>query len=175
MEKITFKLYDFLNLEADLNGIRNQQTGEVLRKGLLSHPLPMTTKYWLTKLAKSIAEEKSIIDGLRDELVKKYGTDKGDGVISVPMYIDELDSKGKPKMTKVKLSEHEPEKEVPKQIINPAYLSFEKEYQEVLVQEKEFEYRPFSLKEFSSHDYPNGIESDEVYETFFRLVTDADA
>lgn len=171
MEKITLKLYDFLNLEADLNGIRNQVSGEVLRKGLLSYPLPMTTKYWLTKLSKSLAEEKSIIDGLRDELVKKHGQEGENGMISVPMYIDELDAKGKPVMTKIKV-ENDVEREVPKRIINPAYLAFEKEYQEILQQEKEFEYRPFTLKDLATQEHPNGIETDEVYETFFKLVSD---
>lgn len=171
MEKITLKLYDFLNLEADLNGVRNQATGELLRKGLLSYPLPMGTKYWLTKLSKSLAEEKSIIDGLRDELVKKYGSENADGSISVPMYIDELDDKGKPVMTKVTDAEGK-ETSVPKRIVNPQYLAFEKDYSEVLQQEKEFEYRQFTLQDLCTHDHPNGIETDEVYETFFKLVAE---
>lgn len=171
MEKITLKLYDFLNLEADLNGVRNQATGEVLRKGLLSYPLPMGTKYWLTRLSKSLGEEKSIIDGLRDELVKKYGTENENQTISVPMYIDELDPKGKPVKVKIKDAEGV-EKETIKRIVNPKYLEFEKEYSEVLQQEKEFEYRPFTLKDLCTADNPNGIETDEVYETFFKLVSE---
>jgi hypothetical protein len=166
MEKITLKLYDFLNLEAELNGLRNQVTGETLRKGLLSYPLAIGTKYWLTKLSKSLAEEKSIIDGLRDELVKKHGDEQEGGIISVPMYIDELDDKGNP----VKITVNE--QETTKRVLNPKYLEFEKEYSEVLQQEKELEYRPFSLKDLTTVDYPNGIETDEVYETFFKLLSD---
>ena len=33
MEKITLKLYEFYNLEAELNGITNQQTGEKTASG----------------------------------------------------------------------------------------------------------------------------------------------
>ena len=33
MEKITLKLSEFYQLEAELNGVTNQQTGEVLSKG----------------------------------------------------------------------------------------------------------------------------------------------
>jgi hypothetical protein len=169
MEKITLKLYDFLNLEADINGVVDQRTGERVRKGLLQYPLPMGVKYWITKLAKAVAEEKTIIDGLKDELVKKYGTEKDNSII-VAMTLDDLDEKGKPIKIKVKNAEGE-EVEINKQIINPQYLAFEKEYSEVLQQEKELEYRPISLSELVTHDHPNGLETEETYETFFKLVT----
>ena len=57
MEKITLKLYEFYNLEAELNGLVNQQTGEKIASGLLSEKLSMVTKYWLSDLAKKIATE----------------------------------------------------------------------------------------------------------------------
>jgi len=44
MEKITLKLQEFYQLEAELNGVTNQQTGEVLAKGLLSEKIKLTTK-----------------------------------------------------------------------------------------------------------------------------------
>lgn len=168
MEKITLKLYDFLNLEADINGVVNQKTGKLVRKGLLHHPLPMGVKYWITKLSKTVGEEKTIIDGLKDELVKKYGTEK-DGGIMVPVTIDELDKKGNPIKVKVK-NELGNDIEVNQQVINPQYLAFEKEYAEILQQEKELEYRPILLSELTTHDHPNGLETEETYETFFKLV-----
>jgi len=168
MEKITLKLFDILNLEADINGLVNQQNGEPLRKGLLSFPLPMTTKYWLTKLAKTVGEEKKIIDGLRDELVKKYGEEK-DGQIIVPRVIPDLDKKGNPVKVMIKNAEGN-DIEVDKMILNPVFLEFDKEYSEVLNQEKELEYRPFSLEDFKTKDNPNGLESEETYDTFFKLI-----
>lgn len=169
MEKITLKLYDFLNLEADINGVVDQRTGERVRKGLLQYPLPMGVKYWITKLSKTVGEEKTIIDGLKDELVKKYGTER-DGSIIVATTIEELDKKGNPIKIKVKNQQGE-EVEVNKQIINPQYLAFEKDYAEILQQEKELEYRPILLSELATHDHPNGLETEETYETFFKLVS----
>lgn len=169
MEKITLKLYDFLNLEADINGVVDPRDGKRVRKGLLQYPLPMGVKYWITKLAKVVAEEKTIIDGLKDELVKKYGTEKDNSIV-VAMTIDELDAKGKPVKIKVNNPGGGEDIEVNKQIINPQYLAFEKEYSEVLQQEKELEYRPILLSELATHDHPNGLETDETYETFFKLV-----
>jgi len=170
MEKITLKLYDFLNLEADINGVVDQRTGQRVRKGLLQYPLPMGVKYWITKLAKTVGEEKTIIDGLKDELVKKYGTER-DGSIVVATTIDDLDKKGNPIKIKVKNPEGE-EVEVNRQVINPQYLAFEKDYAEILQQEKELEYRPISLSDLATHDHPNGLETEETYETFFKLVSE---
>lgn len=169
MEKITLKLYDFLNLEADINGTVNSQTQERTRKGLLQHPLPMGTKYWLTKLAKTVSEEKAIIDGLKDELVKTYGTEKENGSIVVELGIPELDEAGKPVTNKV-TAEDGTVTETPRMVINPQYLKFENDFNEVLQQEKELEYRPISLADLCTQDHPNGIETEESYDTFFKLV-----
>ena len=169
MEKITLKLYDFLNLEAELNGVTDPRTQQRTRKGLLHQPLSMGTKYWLSRLVKTVAEEKTIIDALKDELIKKYGTEKEDGSIMVELAIPDLDKKGKPVMVKV-TAEDGSEKEQARMVINPQYLAFEKEFNEILQQEKELEYRPFSFADLTTHDKPNGIETDESYDTFFKLV-----
>lgn len=169
MEKITLKLYDFLNLEADINGTVDQQTGQRVRKGLLQQTIPMGTKYWITKLAKTIGEEKTVIDGLKDELIKQYGKETEDGGIAVKMTIPELDTEGNPVKIKVKNQEGE-EIEVDKQVINPDYLAFEKDFSEVLQQEKELEYRAFSLEDFKTQDFPKGFEAEESYDTFFKLI-----
>ena len=41
MEKITLKLFEFYNLDAELNGLTNQGTGEVIAAGLLREKLPL--------------------------------------------------------------------------------------------------------------------------------------
>ena len=66
MEKITLKLSEFYQLEAELNGVTNQQTGEVLSKGLLSEKIKLTTKYWLHDLNKKVATEKESVEKLKD-------------------------------------------------------------------------------------------------------------
>lgn len=171
MEKITLKLYDFLNLEAELNGQVNPQTRERVRKGLLQQTLPMSTKYWLTKLAKTLADEKAIIDGLRDELVKKYGDESAEGQVAVQIALPELDSKGNPVLIEVPQEDGTVSKQ-PKMVVNPKYLEFEKEFTELLSQEKELEYRKLTLDDLKTHDYPNGIETEETYDTFFKLIAE---
>ena len=46
MEKISLKLYEFYNLDSELNGVTNQQTGEKISAGLLAEKLKLTDKYW---------------------------------------------------------------------------------------------------------------------------------
>ena len=67
MEKVTLKLAEFYQLEAELNGVTNQQTGEVVSKGLLSERVKLTTKYWLVDLAKKVAAEKAAEEDRRQK------------------------------------------------------------------------------------------------------------
>jgi N-methylhydantoinase B/oxoprolinase/acetone carboxylase alpha subunit len=93
MEKITLKLHEFYALESELNGVTNQQTGEVVSKGLLSEKIKLVTKYWLTDLNKKVAAEKESVEKLKEELIKKYGKEE-EGAISIPMAIDQVDENG---------------------------------------------------------------------------------
>ena len=87
MEKISLKLFEFLNLEAEINGLVNQNTGETLTKGLLSEKLNMITKYWITDLNKRLTEQKESINKLRDELIIKYGSqDEQGGYQLIPSF-----------------------------------------------------------------------------------------
>jgi hypothetical protein len=149
MGNITLKLQEFYQLEAELNGVTNQQTGEVLAKGLLSEKIKLTTKYWLTDLVKKIATEKESIDKLREELVKKYGVEEN-GSISIPIYINEVVD--------------DETKEVVSREVNPNFVSFQNDFNSLLQEERELEYHPFKLEEFEN------VETDGVYVTFFKLV-----
>lgn len=169
MEKITLKLLDFLNLEAEINGLVDQRNGQIIRKGLLQQPLPMIVKYWITKLSKVVNEEKSIIDDLKNELVKKYGIEQPDGSFFIPNTINDLDANGN--VIKVKVINQEgKEIEIDKQIVNPVYVEFDKEYYQTLQEEKELEYRPILLSELCTKEHPYGFEAEENYDTFFKLV-----
>ena len=44
MQKTSLKLYEFYNLEAELNGVVNTQTGEVTSKGLIAEKIKMAKK-----------------------------------------------------------------------------------------------------------------------------------
>jgi hypothetical protein len=149
MEKITLKLSEFYQLEAELNGLSNQQTGEVISKGLLSEKIKLTTKYWLSDLNKKVAAEKESVEKLKEELIKKYGKEEN-GAISIPLYINEVID--------------EDTKEVTSREVNPDFIKFQNDFNALLQEERELEYRVFKLEEFE------GVETEGVYSTFFKLV-----
>ena len=159
MEKITLKLFEFYNLDAELNGLVNQSTGETITAGLLREKLPLVTKYWLTELGKKVAAEKAAVEELKNDLIKKYGKEDEKGGISIPMVIDDLDANGNP----IKDTDAE-ENEVIRKKFNPDFQQFEKEFNELLQTEKELEYKPILLSDLEK------VETEENYVTLFKLV-----
>ena len=159
MEKITLKLFEFYNLDAELNGVVNQQTGEKVSNGLVQEKLSLVVKYWLTDLAKKVKAERDAIEELKNELIRKYGKADDRGGISIPVLVDQLDEDGKPVMTT-----SEDGTEVAKKIVNPDYQSFEKDFNDLLNTEKEIEYKSFSLDDFDK------VETADNYATFFKLI-----
>ena len=149
MEKVTLKLSEFYQLEAELNGVVNQSTGETLAKGLLSEKIKLTTKYWLHDLSKKVATEKESVEKLKEELIKKYGKEEN-GAISIPLYINEVID--------------DETKEVTSREVNPDFIKFQNDFNALLQEERELEYHAFQLEEFE------GVETDGVYNTFFKLV-----
>ena len=149
MEKISLKLFEFYNLESELNGVTNQQTGEKISAGLLAEKLKLTTKYWLTELAKKVAAEKATVETLKEELIKKHGETDETGNISIPMYVNIV----KDEDDKMVSAEN-----------NPKFIEFQNEFNTLLQEEKELEYKPVNLNELEN------IESDGNYPTFFKLV-----
>jgi hypothetical protein len=159
MEKITLKLFEFYNLDAELNGLVNQSTGETITAGLLREKLPLVTKYWLTELGKKVAAEKAAVEELKNDLIKKFGKEDEKGGISIPMVIDDLDADGNP----IKDTDAE-ENEVIRKKFNPDFQQFEKEFNELLQTEKELEYKPILLSDLEK------VETEENYVTLFKLV-----
>ena len=149
MEKITLKLYEFYNLEAELNGVTNQQNGEVTSKGLLAEKIKMTTKYWLNDLVKKVVTEKEAGEALKQELIKKHGEADEQGNVSIPMYINEVKNE---------------EGQTVSREINPKFVEFQNEFNAVLNEDKELEYKGFTLEEFEN------VESEGKYDTFFKLI-----
>ena len=159
MEKISLKLFEFYNLDAELNGLTNQQTGEKIASGLIQEKLSLVTKYWLTELGKKVAAEKAAVEELKNDLIKKYGKEDDKGGISIPMVIDELDSDGQPIKDLDKDGNW-----FTKKVINPEFQSFELEFNNLLQTEKELEYKAFTLEDFEK------VETSENYGTFFKLI-----
>ena len=149
MEKVTLKLHEFYALDAELNGVMNQQTGEVITKGLLGEKIKLTTKYWLTDLAKKATAEKEAVEKLKEDLIKKHGDEDEKGGVSIPMYINIVTNE---------------QGETTSREVNPKFVEFQNAFNTLLQEEKELEYKAFKLEEFES------VESDGVYNTFFKLV-----
>jgi hypothetical protein len=141
MDKKTLKLVQFFNLEAELNGVTNPQTGEKLTKGILSEKLQLKTKYWLSDLSKKVKEQTDACQALRDELIKKYG-EETDGGISISQTIEEDGKK----------------------VVNPKFVSFQNEFNALLNEEREIEYKEISIDELGE------VETTEVYDTLFSLL-----
>lgn len=141
MEKITLSLNDALALEAELNGVTDQQTQEVLFKGLLSEKMNLKTKYWLTKLSDKLTSEKKTIDTLREELIKKHGTEGENGMISIVAFEDA--ERTKP---------------------TEAYTEFVKEMNSLLSEEKEFEYNPISINDLGD------VSAEGRFSLIFKLI-----
>lgn len=142
MEKITLTLGEALSLEAELNGVIDQKTEQVLLKGLLSEKLNLKKKYWLTKLADKLVIEKKTVDSLREEIIKKIGTKGEDGMISIVAFED--NDRTKP---------------------TPAYLDFIKEMDSLFAEEKEFEYNPVL-----TIDDLGTISSEGRFNVIFKLI-----
>jgi hypothetical protein len=149
MEKVTLKLSEFYQLSAELEGTVNQQTGEVISKGLLHQKLNLLTKYWLNDLAKKVAAERESIEKLKEEKIKKYGKEDEKGNFSIPFYINEVKDK---------------DGNVTSAEVNPDLTNFQNEFNELLEETREIEYKAFSI------DILDKTESDANYPVFFKLL-----
>jgi hypothetical protein len=149
MEKITLKLKDVLQLESEINGFTNPETGEKYYEGFINQKLSIILKYDLTETTKFLETERKKVDGLRDELVTKYGKMDNNGRIVVNMHIFEKDENG------VIISKN----------LNPDYLEFEKEYTQLLDKEIEVEY-----PEITKEDLVKAGKTKDNYIVLVRLI-----
>jgi hypothetical protein len=150
MQNTTLQLGQILQLEAEVNGVVNAQTGQTIAKGLMKEVLKFKTKYWLMQLSDDLIEEKKKIEAVRDQLVKELGEEDETGSISLPVYINEVqDEDGK----------------VVSKEVNPKFVEFQEKFNELLVETKEVAHGKFLLEDFES------VESAEVYPVFFKLIS----
>ena len=150
MQNTTLQLGQILQLEAEVNGVVNSQTGEVVSKGLLKEVLKFKTKYWLMQLAENLAEEKKRIDAVRETLIKELGDEDETGSISLALFTNEVkDEEGK----------------VVSREVNPKFVEFQDKFNELLSETKEVAHGKFLLEDFDL------VESAEVYPVFFKLIS----
>ena len=149
MEKSKFKLGDVLQLESEINGFVNQETGEKIYEGFLKQNLSIILKYELTELSEVLSKERRKVDGLRDDLIKKHGEQDEKGGILVKMFNEVKDDEGN----------------VISRVINPKYVEFDKEYGELLNTEIDLEY-----PEITKEDLKEAGKSKDKYQVLFRLI-----
>jgi hypothetical protein len=142
MSKIKLKLGEIIALEAEINGIVNQQTGEVALKGLLSENINLVIKYRLTKLAEVLAADKKTVEDMRNDLIKKYGEEDGKGNMFVNPFSDEA-----------------------KTIQNPKFGLFANEYNTLLGEEKEIEFPSITLDDLKD------VKGEGFYGVFLKHIT----
>ncbi len=149
MEKITLKLGDVLQLESEINGYIDPQSGEQIYEGFSKQNLSIILKYELSDFSSTLKSERSKVDALRDDLVKKYGEEAANGGIMVKMYNEVKDEEGN----------------VTGKVINPQYLEFDKEYGTLLNQEIEIEY-----PEITKEDLKDAGKTKDKYIVLFKLI-----
>jgi hypothetical protein len=137
-----------LQLDAEINGFTNPQTGDVVYEGFVKQPLSILLKYELTELSNTLKEEREKVDSLRNELIEKYGESNEDGSIQISPTIEE--KKGKKTET----------------VRNPKYVEFVEEYNKLLQKEIEV-----SHPEITKEDLKDAGKTKDQYNILFKLVT----
>jgi hypothetical protein len=143
MDKKKLSLGEILTLESEIIGVVNQQTGEVLLKGLLSENINLVIKYRLIKLAELLTADKKTLDDMRNDLIKKYGEDDGNGNIFVETHLDKAKTQ-----------------------VNPKYVEFVNEYNTLLVETKEIDFPTITLEDIKD------IKGEGFYGMFLKLITE---
>jgi hypothetical protein len=149
MEKITLKLGDVLQLESEINGYIEPQTGEQMFEGFSKQNLSIILKYELSDFSTELKGERTKVETLRDELIKKYGEEDGNGGVLVKMYNEVKDDEGN----------------VTGKVINPQYIEFDNEYGVLLNQEIEIEY-----PEITKEDLKEAGKTKDKYQVLFKLI-----
>lgn len=145
MAEYKISLNEVLNLAIELEGHKNPTTGEFTVKGILNQELSLLAKYWLTRLAKTIADEKAKVETLRNELVKKYGEEDGNGNVQIKIFSDEENK-----------------------TVSPKYIEFSNEFSTLLAEQVTITAEPIKLSLLSK------IDTTENYVVLYTFV-DAEA
>jgi len=149
MEKITLKLGDILQLESEINGYVDPQSGDQIYEGFAKQNLSIILKYELSDFSTTLKTERTKVEALRDELIKKHGEDDGKGGLWVKMHNEVKDDEGN----------------IIGKVINPKYVEFDKEYGTLLNQEIEIEY-----PEITKEDLKDAGKTKDKYMVLFKLI-----
>lgn len=152
MKKQSFKLFELLNLEIELSGFINPETGERIFEGLASQKISATTKYWISTLLETLSNEKKLINATREELIKKYGKEDESGNVGIDRLVPSgnKDDDGNDIM-----------------MMNPVMIQFNEEYNQILQQEKSIRIPVIQLSELSE------VKTSDHYPLIFKYMIEA--
>lgn len=149
MESKVIKLGEALQLESEINGQINPQSGEIIYEGFMKQNLSIILKYDLKELCEFLENEKKKVESIRNDLIKKYGENDDEGNFIVKMLEEVKDEKGT--IVSKKISEN--------------YLKFDQEYTELLEKDITITY-PIIKKE----DLIRAGDTKDDYKILFKLI-----
>jgi hypothetical protein len=82
---MNLKLHEVITLYYELNGLSRNENGstEVILDGILKQKMSLKVKMYLQRLNKIVTEEFKLYEENRNELVKRYGKQEGEGVYNL--------------------------------------------------------------------------------------------
>lgn len=150
MEKSTLlEIGEILQLESEINGFTNQQTGEKVYEGFLKQNLSVLLKYELSELSENLSKERKRIETVRDELIQKLGETEENGGIIVRMFDEVKDEEGN--VIGKRYTEN--------------YIEFENQYGELMKNTKEI-----SHPEITKEDLKKAGDTKDDYRILFKLI-----
>lgn len=147
-KKTTLTIREIYDLESEISGFATND--KVIFEGVLNQKITIVTKYHLNKLLTILKEDKKLVDDSRNDLIKKYGTEKDSNIVIEPY--------------KSTFTENEDGESVENRVVNENFILFNDEYTKLLDQVREVEHYPFNIEEFSN------IETNDNYRMLFKLI-----
>lgn len=149
MENYTLTLGEILDLEIEINGLINNETGEVVFEGFRKQNLNILLKYDISEFGDKLKNEVKLINEIRDELIKKHGKDV-DGKIFVQMFDVEKDEKGN----------------ITSQKYTQRYIDFQTEFNTLL----DSKTKEFQVPTITKEDLKNAGQTKDDYRVLFKVI-----
>jgi hypothetical protein len=148
MKKIKLSLLEIYGLDVELKGFTNPSTLEKLQKGLLDEKLSIAIKYKLSDLSDKVGVEIFKINKFKEELIKTLGNTDENGNIGIPLRINQTFNE---------------DGSLDTWDINPVYNEYNKQLNELLNQEVEFDFNEIAIEDLN-------IESEVYPKILFKII-----
>ena len=147
MAQTSLTIDQILQLDAEINGFTNPNTGDVVFEGFSKQPISILLKYELKELSETLKSEREKVDEIRNELIEKFGEKTEDGGIQITPTIEK--KKGKKTET----------------VKNPKYVEFIQEYNKLLQKDIELTH-----PDITKEDLRDAGKTKDQYDILFKLV-----